>query len=131
MDDIRGHRPEHRDHRDRKPVDPGHITVGADLQHHRSDEHDEPAHHCQIRIDVMDEVVRGGLAERRRQQLDRPKDRGDAGRHLERDRSANQGHLGRRHAALDRGRQQAAQETSKIAAGFGLPPGMGLPGITE
>ena len=33
--------------------------------------------------------------------------------------------------ALDRGRQQAAQETSKIAAGFGLPPGTGLPGITE
>ena len=39
-----------------------------------------------------------------RQQLDRPKNRGDAGRHLERDRSANQSHLGRCQAEQDRGR---------------------------
>ena len=33
--------------------------------------------------------------------------------------------------ALDRARQVAAQETGKMASGFGLPSGMGLPGITE
>ena len=33
--------------------------------------------------------------------------------------------------ALDRARQQAAQETGKMAQGFGLPTAMGLPGMTE
>jgi DNA-binding YbaB/EbfC family protein len=32
--------------------------------------------------------------------------------------------------ALDRVRAQLAEETGKIAAGFGLPPGMKLPGLT-
>ena len=32
--------------------------------------------------------------------------------------------------ALDRVRQQSAEETSKMAAGFGIPPGLNLPGIT-
>jgi DNA-binding YbaB/EbfC family protein len=31
--------------------------------------------------------------------------------------------------ALERARQQVAEETGKMAAGFGIPPGMGLPGI--
>jgi nucleoid-associated protein EbfC len=31
--------------------------------------------------------------------------------------------------ALDRARQLAAEETGKMAAGFGLPPGLGLPGM--
>jgi DNA-binding YbaB/EbfC family protein len=31
--------------------------------------------------------------------------------------------------ALERARQQAAEETSKMAAGFGIPPGLGLPGM--
>jgi DNA-binding YbaB/EbfC family protein len=31
--------------------------------------------------------------------------------------------------ALERVRQQTAEETSKMAAGFGLPPGLGLPGL--
>jgi len=31
--------------------------------------------------------------------------------------------------ALDRVRQQAAEETGKMASGLGLPPGMGLPGV--
>src|SRR5262249_18238519 len=31
--------------------------------------------------------------------------------------------------ALERIRQQVAEETGKMAAGFGLPPGMGLPGM--
>ena len=31
--------------------------------------------------------------------------------------------------ALDRARQQAAEETGKMAAGFGLPSGLGLPGM--
>ena len=32
--------------------------------------------------------------------------------------------------ALDRARQQAAEETGKMASGLGLPPGMELPGMT-
>jgi len=32
--------------------------------------------------------------------------------------------------ALERVRQQAAEETGKMAASLGLPPGMGLPGLT-
>jgi DNA-binding YbaB/EbfC family protein len=32
--------------------------------------------------------------------------------------------------ALERGRQLAAEETSKMATGFGLPAGMQLPGIS-
>jgi DNA-binding YbaB/EbfC family protein len=32
--------------------------------------------------------------------------------------------------ALDRVRQQAAEETSKLAAGFGIPSGLNLPGLT-
>jgi DNA-binding YbaB/EbfC family protein len=31
--------------------------------------------------------------------------------------------------ALERVRQQAAEETRKMAGGLGLPPGMGLPGM--
>jgi len=31
--------------------------------------------------------------------------------------------------AISRVRQQAAEETSKMAANVGLPPGMGLPGL--
>jgi DNA-binding YbaB/EbfC family protein len=31
--------------------------------------------------------------------------------------------------ALKRGRQLAAEETGKMATGFGLPPGMKLPGL--
>jgi DNA-binding YbaB/EbfC family protein len=31
--------------------------------------------------------------------------------------------------ALERARQLAAEETGKMAAGFGLPPGLGLPGM--
>jgi nucleoid-associated protein EbfC len=31
--------------------------------------------------------------------------------------------------ALERVRQQVAEETGKMAAGLGLPPGMGLPGL--
>jgi DNA-binding YbaB/EbfC family protein len=31
--------------------------------------------------------------------------------------------------ALERARQQAAEETGKMAAGFGLPQGLGLPGM--
>jgi len=31
--------------------------------------------------------------------------------------------------ALERIRKQVAEETGKMAAGFGLPPGMGLPGM--
>ncbi|HLJ94575.1 MAG TPA: YbaB/EbfC family nucleoid-associated protein [Gemmataceae bacterium] len=31
--------------------------------------------------------------------------------------------------ALERARQQAAEETGKMAAGFGLPSGLGLPGM--
>jgi DNA-binding YbaB/EbfC family protein len=31
--------------------------------------------------------------------------------------------------AIDRVRQQASQETGKMAAEFGIPPGMGLPGL--
>jgi|SRR5581483_3936850 len=31
--------------------------------------------------------------------------------------------------ALDKARQQAAEETGKMAAGFGVPPGLGLPGL--
>jgi DNA-binding YbaB/EbfC family protein len=31
--------------------------------------------------------------------------------------------------ALERVRQSAAEETGKMASGFGLPPGMGLPGM--
>lgn len=31
--------------------------------------------------------------------------------------------------AIARVRQQAAEETSKMAAGLGLPPGLGLPGM--
>ena len=31
--------------------------------------------------------------------------------------------------AIERARQQAAEETGKMAAGFGLPPGLGLPGL--
>ena len=31
--------------------------------------------------------------------------------------------------ALDKARQLAAEETSKMAASFGLPAGMGLPGL--
>jgi DNA-binding protein YbaB len=30
--------------------------------------------------------------------------------------------------ALERARQQVAEETGKMASGLGLPPGMGLPG---
>ena len=33
--------------------------------------------------------------------------------------------------ALERARQQAAEETGKMAAGFGLPPGLGLPGMSS
>jgi nucleoid-associated protein EbfC len=33
--------------------------------------------------------------------------------------------------ALDRARLQAAQETGKLAQGFELPAGMGLPGLTQ
>jgi hypothetical protein len=33
--------------------------------------------------------------------------------------------------ALERSRQQAAEETGKMAAGFGLPPGLGLPGMSS
>jgi nucleoid-associated protein EbfC len=33
--------------------------------------------------------------------------------------------------ALERIRKQVAEETGKMAAGFGLPPGMGLPGMGE
>jgi DNA-binding YbaB/EbfC family protein len=32
--------------------------------------------------------------------------------------------------ALDRARQLAAEETSKMATSFGLPAGMGLPGLS-
>lgn len=32
--------------------------------------------------------------------------------------------------ALTRVRQQAAEETSRMASGLGLPPGMSLPGMT-
>jgi nucleoid-associated protein EbfC len=32
--------------------------------------------------------------------------------------------------ALDRARQRAAEETGKMAAEFGVPPGLGLPGVT-
>ena len=31
--------------------------------------------------------------------------------------------------ALERARQQASEETGKMAAGFGLPAGLGLPGM--
>jgi DNA-binding YbaB/EbfC family protein len=31
--------------------------------------------------------------------------------------------------ALDRARQQVAEETTKMASGLGLPPGLGLPGL--
>jgi DNA-binding YbaB/EbfC family protein len=31
--------------------------------------------------------------------------------------------------ALERARQKAAEETGKLAAGFGLPPELGLPGL--
>jgi DNA-binding YbaB/EbfC family protein len=31
--------------------------------------------------------------------------------------------------ALERVRQMAAEETTRMAAGFGLPPGTGLPGL--
>jgi len=31
--------------------------------------------------------------------------------------------------AIDRVRQQSAQEAGKLAAGLGLPPGLGLPGL--
>jgi DNA-binding YbaB/EbfC family protein len=31
--------------------------------------------------------------------------------------------------ALQKAKQQVAEETSKMAVGMGLPPGMGLPGI--
>ncbi len=31
--------------------------------------------------------------------------------------------------ALEKARQQAAEETGKMAAGFGVPPGLGLPGL--
>jgi hypothetical protein len=31
--------------------------------------------------------------------------------------------------AIERVRQQVADETGKMAAGFGIPPGMGLPGL--
>jgi len=31
--------------------------------------------------------------------------------------------------ALERARQQAAEETSKMASAFGLPTGLGLPGL--
>ena len=31
--------------------------------------------------------------------------------------------------ALEKARQQAAEETGKMAAGFGLPSGLGLPGL--
>src|SRR5437879_10894388 len=31
--------------------------------------------------------------------------------------------------AVERARQQAAEETGKLAAGFGLPSGLGLPGM--
>jgi len=31
--------------------------------------------------------------------------------------------------AIERARQQAAEETGKMAAGFGLPSGLGLPGL--
>jgi DNA-binding YbaB/EbfC family protein len=33
--------------------------------------------------------------------------------------------------ALERARKQAAEETSKMAAGFGIPAGLGLPGISS
>jgi DNA-binding YbaB/EbfC family protein len=33
--------------------------------------------------------------------------------------------------ALERARKQAAEETSKMAAGLGVPPGLGLPGISS
>lgn len=32
--------------------------------------------------------------------------------------------------ALEKVRQQVAEETGKMAAGFGLPPGLGLPGLS-
>jgi hypothetical protein len=32
--------------------------------------------------------------------------------------------------ALDRARQQAAEETGKMASSLGLPPGLGLPGLS-
>jgi len=32
--------------------------------------------------------------------------------------------------AITKARQQAAEETGKMATGLGLPPGMGLPGLT-
>jgi hypothetical protein len=32
--------------------------------------------------------------------------------------------------ALERVRQQTAEETSKMAAGFGIPPGLNIPGLT-
>lgn len=32
--------------------------------------------------------------------------------------------------ALERARQMVAEETGKMATGLGLPPGMGLPGLT-
>jgi len=33
--------------------------------------------------------------------------------------------------ALDKARRQAAEETGKMAAGFGLPAGLGLPGFAS
>jgi DNA-binding YbaB/EbfC family protein len=33
--------------------------------------------------------------------------------------------------ALDRARQQAAEETSKMAASFGIPAGLGIPGLSN
>jgi nucleoid-associated protein EbfC len=32
--------------------------------------------------------------------------------------------------ALERVRQQTAEETGKMAAGFGIPPGLNIPGLT-
>jgi len=32
--------------------------------------------------------------------------------------------------ALERARELVAEETGKMASGFGLPPGLGLPGLT-
>lgn len=79
VDDVGGHRAEHADHDDRRPVRPGPVSVAPELCHQCDHQTREPEGSGGNGPQCAPQVVRGGLAHAGRQHLDDPEDGRDGG----------------------------------------------------
>lgn len=77
VQDVRGHRAEHADHDDRRPVDPGDVAAGGELEGQRGRQGHAAEADRGDGAELLREEVRGGLTHTGGQHLDHPEVDGD------------------------------------------------------